>query len=185
MSRPLTADEFGRLLAGVRHTAFRLELQPVYREPTEADSVAAFLAGQPGNPMDIPGATEWWQAVSALVAGGGRVERVRVQEDPPTDYQMWERWLDKAFNRQAGEQIRYMGRGQAHACGLLPAAGDVDWWLLDSSQLVRMWFDGHGNRIRTELTTDPAAVVQANVWRDLAVHHSAPLVAHCLGGRTT
>lgn len=175
MARPLNAQEFLDSLASVQHTAFRLELQPVYREPSESASVEAFLAGRAGRPSDIPGAQDWYDLVAGLVASGGRIARVRVHEDPPTDYQRWERWLDENWNSPAGEHIHYMTRRRAHEVGLLPTAGDVDWWLLDSHQLIQMHFDGHGNRVRTELTTDPVAVVQANLWRDLAVHHSAPL----------
>lgn len=173
--RPLSAAEFGQLLDGVEHTAFRLELQPAYREPSEADSVAAFVAGKPTDPFGMDGAREWYDAVSRIVRNGGRVERVRVHDDPPTDYQRWLRWLDERFNAPAGELIRYLFREQAHDIGLLPDAAGADWWLLDSHQLIQMKFDHTGRRTHTELASDPAAVVQANKWRDLAVHHSAPL----------
>ncbi|MFU8873055.1 DUF6879 family protein [Micromonospora sp. SL4-19] len=35
-------------------------------------------------------------------------------------------------------------------------------------------FDEVGHRISNELVTDPATVVQACAWRDLAVHYAAP-----------
>jgi hypothetical protein len=35
-----------------------------------------------------------------------------------------------------------------------------------------MRFDGTGHRIANELITDPETVLQACMWRDLAVHHS-------------
>lgn len=173
--RTLTVEEFADLFATVRRRAFRLELQPVYREPHEADSVAAFLAGTPTDPFTIPGARWWFDLVSALIASGGRMERVRVQEDPPTDYQRWERWLDDEFSTPAGEIIRYMTRRRAHDIGLLPDAGKVDWWLLDDRHLIQMHFDNDGNRLRTELVEDPVAVAQAKSWWNLAVQHSAPL----------
>jgi hypothetical protein len=99
------------------------------------------------------------------------MERVRVHDDPPTPYQQWERWVG-SWNIRAGETLRYMTRARAHEVGLLPAAGDVDWWLLDSNRLIAMRFDTQGRRVATELVRDPATVVQACAWRDLAVHHS-------------
>lgn len=92
---------------------------------------------------------------------------------PPTDYQRWERWIGR-WNVEAGEKMHYLTRAKAYEIGLLPAAGDVDWWLLDSSRLIMMWFDEVGHRISNELVTDPATVVQACAWRDLAVHCAAP-----------
>jgi hypothetical protein len=68
--------------------------------------------------------------------------------------------------------MRYLTRQRAHEIGLLPAAGNTDWWLLDSSRLIAMHFDDEGHRIKNELITDPAVVIQACMWRDLAVHHS-------------
>ncbi|MDW5323888.1 hypothetical protein R6Y94_08575 [Plantactinospora sp. KLBMP9567] len=67
-----------------------------------------------------------------------------------------------------------MTRSQAHAIGLLPAAGDVDWWLLDSELLIMMMFDGDGHRTRNELVADPLIVAQAQAWWDLAVRHGTP-----------
>lgn len=68
--------------------------------------------------------------------------------------------------------MRYLTDREARDIGLLPAAGDSDWWLLDSSRLVVMRFDSQGHRLQNELITDPAVVVKACYWRDLAVHHS-------------
>jgi hypothetical protein len=104
---------------------------------------------------------------------GRRLERVRVHDNPPTDYQRWERWAGR-WNIEAGELIRYMERATAHDVGLLPAAGDTDWWLLDDSNVILMRFDKAGNRIHTELTDDPRIVAQASKWWDLAVRHSVP-----------
>lgn len=119
----------------------------------------------------MPELLEWFERVAEHTRQGKRVERVRVHDVPPTDYQRFERWLE-AWNITAGETMRYLTRQRAHEIGLLPAAGDTDWWLLDSSKLVVMRFEDDGRRVENELITDPAVVVQACRWRDLAVHHS-------------
>jgi hypothetical protein len=172
----LTEAEFNAALAAFKHTAFRLELQPAYREPAEQDTVAKFLAGEPERPTEVASLRAWFDQVAEQTKLGKRVERVRVHDAPPTDYQRWERWID-SWNIAAGEIIRYVIRARAHEIGLLPAAGDRDWWLLDSNRLIVMEFDEVGHRIHNELVTDPAVVVQACAWRDLAVHYSAPSVA--------
>lgn len=169
----LSDAEFAAALSDFEHTAFRLEVQRAYREPSESETVARFLVGTPEPPTTVEGLREWFNQVTTHVAQGKRMERVRVHEDPPTDYQRWERWIGR-WNAEAGELIHYLTRARAHEIGLLPAAGDQDFWLLDSSKLIVMAFDHAGNRIRSELITDPAMVVRANAWRDLALHFSLP-----------
>jgi hypothetical protein len=166
----LSETGFLEVLLSYEHTAFRLELQRSYAEPHEAPQYAAFLRGDPQPGPDDPDLRDWYERVAEHAAVGARMERVRVQEDPPTDYQRFERWLDQ-WNIAAGEVMRYMTRQRAHEVGLLPAAGDSDWWLIDSAKLIVMRFDAAGHRIANELVTDPGTVLQACKWRDLAVHH--------------
>lgn len=168
----LLADEdFIGEVHDFEHAAFRLELQPSYAEPEEDALYAAFLRGEADSPLGVPELAEWYARIEEHVAAGARVERVRVQQNPPTDYQRFERWLDR-WNLGAGEVMRYMTDSWARECGLLPAAAGADWWLLDSSRLIVMRFDGDGRRTRNEIITDPVMVLQACKWRDLAVHHS-------------
>lgn len=171
MRRPISRTEFADLLATFEHTAFRLELQSQYREPSEAEAVEQFSAGNPLDPTENPNLRAWFEQVKRMVDEGKRFERVRVHDDPPTPYQRWERWAG-AWNIKAGEQMRYMTRARAHEIGLLPAAGQIDWWLLDSNKLVAMPFDQDGNRLGDALVSDPDVVVQACAWRDLAIHYS-------------
>lgn len=169
--RFLPDAEFWESLHNFQHSAFRLELQPDYREPGETDLADAWLAGEHVDPETDPGLAEWFRRIREHVRAGRTVERVRVHEDPPTDYQRWERWLGR-WNAAAGEQIRYLTRARAHEIGLLPAAGDEDWWLHDDAHLLVMRFAG-GRRIENEIITDPEIVHRACKWRDLALRHSA------------
>lgn len=176
MGRILSEDESAEQLRSFEHTAFRLEQQRAYIEPVESDMFSRFLAGDLTPPTDTPAAREWFAQVAAHVADGKRIERVRVQDEPPTPYQRWQLWFDR-WNKEAGESIRYMSRQRAHEVGLLPAAGDEDWWLFDSCRLMVMRYEGEGHLLEIELLSDPERVVQACAWRDLAVHHSASEVA--------
>lgn len=169
----LSDAEFGEALATFEHTAFRLELQRVYREPSETEILKRYQQGDREYHLEVPEFQAWWATLREHTAAGRRVERVRVQEEPPTWYQGWERWIGR-WNTAAGEHTRYMTRAKAHEIGLLPAAGDQDWWLLDSNRIIVMTFDVEGHRLSSELVTNPTIVVQACAWRDLAVHHSDP-----------
>ena len=169
----LSEVEFVEQLRTFERTAFRLELQPVYLEPVEAATVAKFLAGDPEPPTEVESLDAWFSQVTRLTRQGRRIQRVRVHEEPPTGYQRWERWIGR-WNLEAGEEIRYVTRQAAHQAGLLPEAGDKDWWLLDASRLIVMTFDGQGHRIHNELVTDDEVVAQSRAWWDLAVRCSVP-----------
>jgi hypothetical protein len=120
MRRTLTdgdfSGEFWQQLAGYRHTAWRWESQPIYTIGAEAENVGAFLAEAPADPMADPYLAPWMHQVAEQVATGRLIGRVRVLEEPPTDYQRWELWLDR-WNTDAGERIDYLTRAQAHTPG--------------------------------------------------------------------
>lgn len=169
--REITSAEFAEVIHEFQHTAFRLEQQPAYLEEVEADLLAAFLRGEARPASSVPVLREWFDQIAEHVRQGRRIERVRIQRTPPTDYQRFERSLDPE-NIAAGEIMHYLSWERAHEIGLLPAAGPYDWWLLDSSKLVIIRYDDRGRRIGHELVTAPTAVAKAREWQDLAVHHS-------------
>lgn len=170
MRQRLTVAEFGALFFEVKDNAFRLEVQPYYSVPEEEEPVRRYLAGQPLLPPDDPGYVGWLDFLRERTGAGIRIERVRVQDEPPTDYQRWERWAGR-WNIAAGEVIRYMTPADAARAELpLP----YDWWLFDSRRLFIMEFDPNQTLLGGELLDDPAVVVQHCAWRDLAVHYSTP-----------
>lgn len=169
---PMSDADFGREIHTFKREAFRLELQDRYVEAEEADLFAAFLRGERPVPTEtVPEFREWYDRIADHTRNGRTVERVRVQQSPPTDYQRFERWLDQ-WNTGAGERMWYMTRLRAYEVGLLPDAGDTDWWLLDSERLIVMHFDRDGHRIKNELVIDDETVRRACEWRDLALRHS-------------
>jgi hypothetical protein len=174
VSDPLSDDEFYTQLAGAQRSAYRVELQPSYYEPAEQATVDRFLAGDPQPPTEVASLVAWYALVSGLTGRGAAVARVRVQEDPPNPYQQWERYITP-WNVAAGEDMRYLTHARAHEIGLLPAAGQHDWWLLDGARLIVMEFDSSGRRVRTELVTDRDRVEQAAAWWQLAYANSAPM----------
>lgn len=168
MTRPIGNDEFGRLLAGFRRTAFHMETRPFYVIPSEQPVLERFLTGTPEQPPDVGWWREWLSQVDSLTRQGKHVGRVRVLDEPPTDYQRWLLWAGP-WHAAAGEDIRYIPRRRAGQAGL-PL--DHDWWLLDDEQVIRTRFTpGNAAREKT-LITDPEAVAAYLAWRDTAVRYA-------------
>jgi hypothetical protein len=169
MGQRLTSEDFNRLVRYFEHEAFRLEAQPAYLVDDEREPFRAFLRGEPLTPTNLPYFRAWYDQITAATQAGRRIARVRIVDDPPTDYQRWEAWVG-TWNTTAGENIRYLPRGRARTLGL----PDDDWWLFDSTRLAVMRFDPNGRPLGGEIVDDPEVVAQHCAWRDLAVHHSAP-----------
>lgn len=167
MGRLLTDTELAVALWDFERTACRLESSRPSR------SVRSRWCGWLDGDETRPDWGAWWGPTAAATAAGKRMARVRVVDEPPTDYQRWLRWVSR-WNIEAGEQIRYLTRGHAHVAGLLPAAGPDDWWLYDSARLLVLRFDAAGRLVAAEIDTDPECIEQACDWWDLAVHHSIP-----------
>lgn len=163
MADRLAGADFAELFRTFEHTAFRLETRPFYTAPVEAEPFAQFLAG---GPVDLDWFQPWLKTVRAVVEQGKRMERVRIIDDPLTDYQRFEMSMSQ-HNVAAGEIIHYLHRTAASAVGL-PVGGD--WWLFDSLRLAHMDFAADGHFLGTTTVTDPAVVLQHNGLRDLAVH---------------
>jgi hypothetical protein len=170
MGKPLTADQFGDLLRTFKRTAFRLETQPSYAIGVEHADFDLFLAGTPRRPDEIEWFQPWVQQVARLTAQGKRISRIRVQAEPPTDYQRWEQWAGQ-WNIAAGEDIRYIPRSTAERIGL-PLRHD--WWLLDDERLIITRFTDAGEIAGKSLITDPATIAPYLTWRDLALRHATP-----------
>jgi hypothetical protein len=168
MSIALNDAAFARELTSYGKSAFRLELQPAYAIGNERDLYKTFLSGSPEPPTSREEFRAYYRQIKQKTAAGVVIERVRLVDDPPTDYQRWTRYMD-AWNTGAGEAIHYLQRQTAARVGLTRAFAGRDWWLLDDSRLVLMSFDGSGRRTRTDLTVSSRDVQRARLWRDLAI----------------
>jgi hypothetical protein len=163
------AGEFWEQLSGYRETAWRWEAQPVYAIDAEQDLIDAWRSGRPADPLTDEYLGPWMRQVAEQTATGRQIGRVRVMEEPPTEYQRWELWLDR-WNVAAGEQIDYLTRSQAASLGPSPF-GDADWWFFDTRRVMIMHFDAAGFRCRVELTDEPRDVFAAINFR----HHAVDL----------
>lgn len=164
MPHLLNSEEFRRLSLGFEHTAFRLETRDRYLDDEEREPVRRFLAGEPA---DDAWFMDWFEAVRQLAAQGRRMERVRVVSEPRSDYTQFGIDLARRLNVPAGEDIRYLARSTAREIGL----PDEDFWLLDSSRVLVLHFDGDV-LLGAELVTEAAEVARRVHWREVAWHYA-------------
>jgi hypothetical protein len=157
-------DAFLDLFSGFEHTAYRLEVRRSYGVAEEDEPFRRFLAG------DEPG-DEWLRPWLELMAGqtgmGKRVERVRVVDDPPSDYLRFE-IANTCLNIEAGEDIRYLPRDMAQRMRL----PEYDYWIFDSRFLVLLRFDDSDRFLGFERSADPDSVLRHLQSRDAAWHHA-------------
>lgn len=168
MRRTLTNEEFDQQLRDFTHTAFRMEAQPVYWVAGEREPFAQYLAGRLDPDQPVEAYRSWFEQIRSLTSSGRRVERVRVHDDPPNDYQAFLQWQGR-WSVEAGERVDYLTRDEARKAGLLPGVLPRDWWLFDNDRLMLMTHNEHGKRVHTELVTDDHELQQARAWWDLAV----------------
>jgi len=167
MRKEIDDAEFWNQLANFHTSAWRLEQQPSYVVDYEDGQFAAFLSGHPQPLTENPELADWLDSIRRHTSAGRAVGRVRVVDNPITDYQRWLRWGDW-WNLQAGEVIQYLPRALAFRGGLFPDAQGPDWWLLDDERLMLMHFNAAGERTLVELLVDDPLVQQAREWRAAA-----------------
>lgn len=135
-----------------------------YNSPRETESFRKFMVGEPD---DLAWHQNWLAMIREATAEGRRFCRVRVVNLPLSDYSRFGLWMSQ-FANEAGDDIRYLSRGQAEATDL----PRHDYWLFDSRKLTKMHFGDDDRFLGGEVITDPATIVQHNYWRDVAWHHA-------------
>lgn len=160
-------EEITHLFAEFQHSAFRLETRRGYATDRAGDRFKAFMRGIAPEPQ--PGHS-WSVNVREKAAVGARFSRVRIIDEPPTDGQRF-LMATAAGNVTAGEDIRVLVRTEAERLGI-----DLshDFWLFDSTTLVRMHIDDTDTTHGVEIITDPAAVLAACRTRDTALAAAVP-----------
>jgi hypothetical protein len=150
---------------GFQHAAWRLEVRRTYDVDYSSARFRQFMRGEdPG----VTGLEEWMDLMKALTGDRKRIERVRLFDEPPTDYQRF--MLHTAVhNVAAGEDIRYLTRAAAQRLEL-PM---VDVWLFDSREIGVFRYDGDRS-LGMELQNDPEAVLRICQARDAAWHYAMP-----------
>lgn len=170
----LDGEEWQAYFRDFKHSAFRLETLPQYLVPQEAELFQRFRAGT-SRPSDEP--NYWTELVSAARSAEKTMQRVHVVTRPLSDYLRFEFTLYYEFNVKAGEDVRILDLTDRPNPGL----PDFDYWLFDSSIVVRMDYEADGTQIGRELLTDPD-LVKFCQWRDIALSESTPFAEYAYRG---
>ena len=161
---PVTRAQLLELFNAFERSAWRIEAQPSYDLDYEAEEFGRFRMGRPTPPPQV----EWWQSwlsrVRDLRAQGKTIGRVRVLDEPPTEYQAWQAFA-LPWHAEAGERIVCLTWSQAQAAGMRR----LDGWLFDDRLLVTMRFVQPGSPASMTLISDDKIVAQYAAWRDLAI----------------
>jgi hypothetical protein len=151
-------------LENFKESAFRLERLRSYNMPEEAEMLAAFKRGEK---VQLPEDHPWPPLVKRHCSTGKIMQRARVVDQPPTEYQRFELSL-YPHSVEAGEQIYVYERGSIPEIFLYEA----DFWLFDDSSVYILNYDADGHFLGTEPAYD---VVTYRRIRDLALERSIPL----------
>jgi hypothetical protein len=170
MTDPSHIDELFRTFTA---SAWRLEVRTSYGLLAMDHPYQAFLAGQT---PDLDWFTPWLDLMREQIKDGGkRVERVRVIDQPPSDYLRWEYYLN-TFNAEVGEDIRYLPRKRADSLHL-PA---YDFWIFDDLRVAFMAFADSGAFLGPVVVEDTAVTRQHLAYRDAAWQAATPFAQYCV-----
>ncbi|MFL1431607.1 MULTISPECIES: DUF6879 family protein [unclassified Nocardiopsis] len=169
MADLVTGADFTDLFRRNRHTAWRLETRTYYGKLDEDRPFQEWLTGKE---PDLEWFTPWLRMVREETATGKRMERVRLIDDPPSDYLRWELW-GTPYNLGAGEDIRYLPRTHP----IVAELPDHDFWVFDSRTVARLAFDGD-RFLGVHLSEEPSEILAALQARDAAWHHALPFTEY-------
>ncbi|GAA1101807.1 DUF6879 family protein [Nocardiopsis composta] len=161
-----TIPPFAELIADTHHTALHLEMRDSYTpgDPVFRDWVA-------GRPVPEPAYPSWYGLVREHTARGVAFRRARIVSEPLSRFTAFEYDITTGLNTAAGEQVRWLPRRRAAGIAL-PAH---DFWLFDDRLLRIHHFDGEGEIVEDELSSDPdliklCAEAFAAVWERAVPH---------------
>lgn len=166
-------DDFDAPFDNFTSTVFRLETLQDYTAPGEAERIAAFLHGAP-RPERSVRTSPWLARIAVSTATQGKHwQRVRVVEEPLTDYTRYE-LASYVESQAAGEEIRIVRSDPGGFRGLRR-----DFWLFDAGLpgacALLMNYSAKGEWEGGELTDDPVTLRRLENARDAALGWSVPL----------
>ncbi|MEU1421421.1 DUF6879 family protein [Kitasatospora sp. NPDC005751] len=160
----ISDEEFERLFSDYQREAFRLETFDDYTKSSNAESIRAFLAGEP-QPADYN--QEWVEEVRSGVNNGKRMYRVHVLSRPLTPYLRFELGWGYRKNATAGEEFFILDVTDKPN----PLEGVPDYWAFDESIVVTMQYGDGGSFIGAEKQPSVAEWLQL---RDIALGQAVP-----------
>jgi hypothetical protein len=160
-------------LSRFRTSAFRLEARQYYDSPKEREWFERWR--QTGEvPAFTPDNDPWCKLVAEAKAAGKTVQRVRLVQEPPTDYVRFELQC-QLHSVEAGEDIRVtvVKPERDFAVNDDPLGDMFDFWLFDEETVVELEYDHEGRYINAYEVTDRDYRYRA--YRSMALKRSIPL----------
>jgi hypothetical protein len=149
----------------------RLEMRRHTHIPDEQREFRAFLAGERPEERQTRLPSWWTDMIGAHKAAGHVFRRVRVMDDPLTDYNRFMIWGARQ-NVAAGEDIRFLAMADANKLDL----PDHDFWVYDSARMVELRFTDDGRIVGYDLLTDLDTVARHEEWINRAFEAATPYV---------
>ncbi|MER6089358.1 DUF6879 family protein [Streptomyces bluensis] len=166
----LEGEEWQAYFRNFKHSAFRLEVHQTYTMPAEAETVHAFLAGEP-KPEDFN--APWHQTIRVHAAAGRTMTRAKIVRRPLTPYSRYLFEWCIPGNVAAGEDYQIVDLTERPNPGL----PEQDFWLFDETTVVHLNYRADGTQINRELIQEPN-IDKYLAWRDLALESAAPFSAY-------
>lgn len=160
-------------LHGFRESAFRLEAHQYYESPKERNWLERWK--QTGEvPTFTPDNDPWCKFVAEAKAAGKTMQRVRLVEEPLTDYVRFELQCQH-HSVEAGEDIRVtvVKPVRDFAVNDDPLSDMFDFWLFDEETVVELEYDHEGRFVNAYAVTDTELRYRA--YRNMALRRSIPL----------
>lgn len=151
---------FEELLGACRVSAVHLEMRDQYMtdDPVYAAWTRGVRTGMAAAYAD------WYALVRQTVDRGVAVRRLRVINEPASDYIRFEHAVTGELNVAAGEQVRWLARRKAGAL-LLPVN---ELWVFDDARVRLGYFSPAGDDLGSQIIDDPAVARSCTAAFDAA-----------------
>lgn len=164
----LSPEEFLAHFDSAERSVSRLESRGHTDVPDERPEVRAFLLGELPE-LGERESSEWTRMVDRHRLAGRPFRRVRVMDEPLTDYNRF--MVHCGYGSAAiGEDVRYLARAEANAMDL----PDHDFWVFDTARMIELRFTADGRPLQHDLITQPEVVARHEAWFQQAFAAATP-----------
>jgi len=167
----MTPEEFDACFDEFHASAERLEMRPFYTVPSEQPRIQAFRDGLP-RPVRSVRTDPWLRRIAVTTAAGKLWSRVRVIDDPPTEYQRYQ-IPGYVESQAAGDEILIVRRGRVTG---LP---ERDFWLFDyhtdQAFVLFLDYDADGHFLGAQRSASTEDLAACHAAYDDAYHSAVPL----------
>ncbi|MHA6627074.1 DUF6879 family protein [Pseudonocardia sichuanensis] len=154
----VSGSTFFALFQRFTSSARRLESRSHSSIEEEQPRFRAFLAGELPETCNRE-RTAWTEMVDHHTTRGRPFQRVRVMDEPLTDYNRYLLYRTP-YNLAAGEDIRYLDRDRANALDL----PDHDFWVFDSEIVCLLRFTADGRPLGHDVIADHGLAIRHEQW---------------------